>query len=246
MEKRFVEYSYAVGSTAPIEGHRYEDSHVILSSDMKETVINAPKFLPFAAETYQISPNIRDYILVPVAIMTNDLPNRNGVGFPLSELTYFNPDEGCLGYESWKGKCTFVEHANSDITKSKGIILASSLRKMHGVQGNLFKVVVLTAWDRTKDPILANSILTGERRCYSMGAYCSDYRCSICGALHSKGGCEHVTLGKPRFEMVNVGHNKKLAYLEAIEISGFETSSVADPAFLSAQTSVNNLFSWGE
>ena len=54
--------------------------------------------LPFFAPQYHISPDAKDYIIVPVIVVPSDLPNRNRVGFPLKELMRANPETGQLAY----------------------------------------------------------------------------------------------------------------------------------------------------
>jgi hypothetical protein len=232
----FHDYGYAVNAS-PVDAHNLfktgNFTHEVLSSDrslMREILVEADKILPFAAEAYQISSNIKDYVVVPVPIMPSELPNRNGVGFPFVELTRFNSDVGELAYKTWKFMPTHQEHANRDITKAKGMVLDASLRKMDNVLGGLYKVVLLCAFDRSKDPILANSILTKESTAYSMGALSRDYHCSICHASVSKGGCEHAVHGKPAMRI----YDNRLAYLQVSDFKGFELSSVKVPAYSGA------------
>jgi hypothetical protein len=237
--KRYTETSDAIGFEQPIELHDiYKKSargYSATASDLiKGTTIDAAKWLPFASEKYNISADIKDYVVVPVTIMPSDLPNRNGVAFPHSELTSFSVDTGMVSYQTWAHKPTFVEHNNQDHTQAKGVIFDVAYRKMPHTSGDLWKVVVLTGWDRTRDCVLANEILTKRRQSYSMGAYVSDYACSICGARQTNGGCDHVTLGSPEFKTFPTKDGDKLAYLRTIDVCGFETSSVAVPAYISA------------
>lgn len=208
-----------------------------LTDDIRAMALDAPNWLPFAAEKYNISANIKDYVMIPVPIMPVELPNRNQVGFPFAELSQFNVDSGCLAYQTWKGKPTFYEHQNKDHTKAKGVILATSMRPIPGTHGSLWKVVNLCSFDRSRDPILGNRILTRELSTYSMGAYCRDYQCNVCGSLHSAGGCHHVKLGKPNFKTFSTAEGEVLAYLRALDPLGFETSAVEVPAFHEARNS---------
>ena len=210
-----------------------------LNKEIKETVLAAPQWIPFAAEKYNISKDIKDYVITSVVIMPSDLPNRNGVAFPHTELSSWCPDAGQIMYNTWTGKPTFVEHNNKDHTQAKGVILSSAYKPMKGFKGDLWKVVCLAAFDRTRDPILCNDMLNNSVNNFSMGAYCSDYRCSITGNLFSKGQAENYTqLKKPSFQIVQ----GKLAYLDAIDPLGFELSYVKHPAFASAATSHKFMF----
>ncbi len=123
-----------------------------------------------------------------------------------------------------------VHNCNSDYTKAKGIILNCMMKPMAGTDGDLWKVIKLCAWDRTRDPVLANDILTRKRNSYSMGALAEDYNCSVCAAKLSRGGCEHVERNKPTFS----NYNGKIAYYNVSNIKGFEISSVLIPAYSSA------------
>lgn len=348
-----------------------------VTDNVKEIIMDSHKWLPFAAEHYNISPNIKDYVMQPFIIMTSDLPNRNCVAFPHHQLASFCPDSGSMVFQTWKGKPTFEEHCfpgdtlitmgdfstkpikdvqvgeevysplgtnkvtqvfnngvksvavvtakagnkeftikatknhpfmaatlestegvveqddwdfdwvplerlkpgdfliysipvtvleivsivynteecevfnlevedvhcytangflvhncNKDITKAKGLIFDSVYRPLSKAHGNLWKVVCLCAFDRTKDPYLVNEILSGRRKSGSMGAYCSDYKCNICGSMHTKGGCDHVRLGRPKFKLFD----GRLAYLQAVNPLGFEVSSVKTPAYWSCIT----------
>lgn len=190
-------------------------------------------WLPAAAEKLNISSQLRDYVIVPTVSMPSDLPNRNGMAFPFEELSGWVPDHGRPMYETWIGKPTFVEHNNSDHTQAKGIILDCRMSKMKGVAGDIWKVLKLLAFDRTRDPILASDILSGRRTCYSMGANASDFRCSVCSSLNSQGGCEHVNPPSVTFRNFKE-FNGVLAFNNVLNPVGFETSSVVTPAFLSA------------
>jgi hypothetical protein len=188
-------------------------------------------WLPFASEPYRISKSLADYVVIPVMIMPSELPNRNGVGFPFRELTRFSPDTGCLMYKSWVGKPTHVEHQNQNPVEAKGVILDTAIRPMTGYEGSVWKVVSLLAFDRSKDAMLVNDILTRKRTAYSMGAYVKDYECSICAKSLKSGGCDHVDKQRPQYRLYN---GSDLAYYRAIDPIGFETSSVATPAYVTA------------
>ena len=201
-----------------------------LMDSVKDLTANAKFWLPIAAEKLNISKNIKDYVLTPVISMPSDLPNRNGQAFPYTELTGWCIDGGAPMYKTWIGKSGYSEHKNDDPWQSKGVIVDCMMRPILNTDGNIWKVIKLIAWDRTKDPILVNDILSKKRNCYSMGAHAADFSCSICAKLLSKGGCEHVTHNKPSYKLVN----GRLAYYNVIDPVGFECSSVASPAYASA------------
>lgn len=233
-------YADAVQGENPIEAYdltKTGNFKFPIESNIKQQFIdlNLGKnhWLPFAAEVYNISPNIKDYIFVPCTTMLNDLPNRNGVGFPLPELTRFNPEYGTLAYRSWIGKPAHLEHQNKIFHEAKGVIFDTALRSIPKYKGGIFALDFLTGFDRSKDPILANAILKKESTWYSMGAYCRAYSCSYCGSIHGslkEIPCEHVTIGKPQLQIIEGW----LAYLEAVDPIGFEISAVSEGAFPSS------------
>lgn len=189
-------------------------------------------WLPFASKKLNISPNVKDYVVIPIPTIVTDLPNRNGVGFPLSELVQFRPHLGMQSYKTWKGKPTFEEHENEDHTKAKGVIIDTHMRKIPGM--NVWRLMKLLAFDRTRDPQLCADILSRKRNSYSMGAYLDGYTCSIC---HQEfGTCNHIPQGYSKGDVLFVPHRTsgKLLFKNVVAPEGFETSSVKTPAFISA------------
>ena len=240
--KRIAVYADSERMLSPIDLHKEmkrsgraavtADATVIDTPEMKKEGINVPMdfgtWLPFCAPHYHISANIDDYVMIPAIIMPSDLPNRNAVGFPLSELIAFNPNLGQLAYKTWRGKPTFEEHENTDITKSRGVIVDTYMRKMEGFgEGKVWKLLALLAFDRSKDESLCNKILSGEMNSYSMGAYVSSYTCSYCGS--DVGECSHLN---PKASCELYVLNGKLVFKQVRGVEGFETSAVASPAYV--------------
>jgi len=192
-----------------------------------EQKLDITNWLPFASKKYLISPDINDYIFVPVLTIPSDLPNRNGVAFPLKTLLEFNVDAGCQGYKTFRGKPVHYEHQNKDPTKAKGVIVDSFLRRINGFGGgNVWKVMLLLAIDRTKDVSLSSQIISGEMNSYSMGAYVDKYTCSYCGS--DVGKCTHIKANSP----VNFYElNGDLVFKNMHGMMGFECSSVGTPAW---------------
>lgn len=197
-------------------------------------------WLPFAAKSYHISPRIEDYILVTTPICPSDLPNRNGIGFPLEELIKFQPPPiARMAYKAWAGCPVHLEHDNEDCTKAHGIVLDASLHKITGYgNGKLWKVMGLLAIDKNKYPDIAAKVLSGELNTYSMGALVDGFSCSFCGSpITKKEYCQHVR--GPDVVNWNVvtdpfSMGKHLAYLNAHSITPIEVSIVADPAWTTA------------
>lgn len=182
-----------------------------------------------ASESYKISPNIEDYIIVPLPIVTVDIPNRNMQAFTTEEVFYFDPQHGKQVYKTFDGKALFENHNNQDPLQAKGIIVDSGVQfvKKFGV----WKICIVTLWDRTKDEKLVNEILKGTRDGYSMGALVMNFVCSICGKIDNMDDhtCEHMNKKGGIW-----GDKKRLSYQCCLGTTFFETSSVGSPADSSA------------
>jgi hypothetical protein len=238
-----AEYSFAEQAFSAIDVHKEsKKSGMLIQAPTGGTVIAHPQmvgqpeipldfntWLPFAAPHYHISPDPSDYILVPVIVMPSDLPNRNSVAFPLRELVKFNTETGMQAYKTWKGKPTYLEHANNDVTKAYGVIADSFLRPLKGFSdGKIWKVMLLLAFDRQKHADVADKIASGEFNSYSMGAWVGGYSCSYCGA--EVGTCSHIRKDQSRMYLLD----GQLVFKNCHDILGFECSSVGTPAFISA------------
>ena len=82
------------------------------------TNLDFETWLPFAAKTYHISPRIEDYVVIPTPICPADLPNRNGIGFPLQELVRYQPPPiSRQVYKAWAGTPVHLEHCFAGSTK---------------------------------------------------------------------------------------------------------------------------------
>lgn len=203
-------------------------------------------WLPWAAKTYHISPNLEDYVVKNMPICPSDVPNRNGIGFQLEELLRFQPPPVARQtYRAWAGCPVHYEHKNEDCTKALGVIFDTSLRKIktHG-NGQLYMVHGLIGVDRTKYPELAARMLDGTLNTGSMGALADVFTCSICGSQVKKSSfmnCGHV--GSPdqvNWRVIDHGGERKIAHLFAHSLSPIEYSLVEDPAWVACQN-INNL-----
>ena len=226
------------------------------AKSVHKVLLNAPDWIPFAAEVYETSKDVKDYFLVPTIIMPSDLPNRNGVAFPFTELTKFSPEIGDLSYRGWKGKPVHVEHENANPVKAIGMVADVSMRKMN--RANLHKVITLLAIDRTKRTNVTNEILAGRRNNYSMGAMVKGHVCSVCGSksfIQSNHRtkfdglrCKEAHASMSRNHDFRIYDNddgtKKLGYLNVHGIMPIEVSSVGVPAYVSAETNFKDLMSF--
>lgn len=209
-----------------------ENQKMFGGNNNNSALVDWANWLPFAAKQYNISPNIRDYVVIPIPTIITDLPNRNGTGFPLPELVKFRPNLGMQSYKTWKGKPTFEEHVNEDHTVARGVIIDTHMRRIPGM--NVWRLMKLLSFDRTRDPELCEDILSRKRNSYSMGAYVGGYTCSICNAEF--GTCNHIPLGVSKKDVLFMPHRAtgRLLFKNVLEPEGFETSAVKTPAFISA------------
>lgn len=214
------------------------------SAQQEEVSLGFEKLLPYASRALNISSNPKDYVLSVIPIMYTDLPNRNGVAFPLSELVKWCTDYGCQAYQTWRGMPMHLEHAADEPKTALGIIVDVSLRpiKTHG-NGKIWKVVCLGALDKTKrigeergGVTFGERVASGEANTYSMGALVDGYTCSYCGA--EVGKCSHIDPDVKRTPVTFYELNNKLVYKQVYGIKGVELSVVADPAFITAISDV--------
>ena len=184
--------------------------------------------LPWLAPVYNISPRIEDYFFRATPIIISDLPNRNGVAFPLNQLTAWHKERFCQGYETWKYAPMFEEHRSDDITKALGVVADVSLRKIVGYANDrLWMVLALAAIDRTHSSPIVKDYESGKVNTVSMGAMVETWTCSYCGA--AEGMCHHIDAeyeGVTFYEL-----NGRLVYKCVQSISGYELSIVRDPAY---------------
>lgn len=198
------------------------------------SALDFDSWLPFASEYHDISRNPSDYLLVPVLTIPSDLPNRNGVAFPLAELIAWDPDYGMQAYKTWKGKPVHIEHDSEDPKTAIGIIVDTALKPISGYNQNKhWKLIKLLAIDRNKGGEHAANLENETENTFSMGAYVSQYTCGYCDAI--MGQCDHISKNRLKdFYLLN----GKLVYRKVHGIRGFETSKVATPAFVPASSQI--------
>ena len=166
------------------------------------------EWLHSAAAAYNVSPSIKDYLMVPVILFYADIPNKNGFGFSLGNLTSWSSEHGTPRYQTWRGKPVFVDHANTDVKQARGLVLDTFIKKVPakdktiaGPAGDYWKLLAYLAVDRGKDKQLAMDIMAKDVTTYSMGTIVSGgYLCSVSG---KKVGASPYGLDmkKPRYGM---------------------------------------------
>jgi hypothetical protein len=208
--------------------HRSDQRLVLAGESLIRSDIDV-SWLPAASETYQISDDPRDYVLADIPIVTVDIPNRNMQAFPYEEVSYFDPSQGRLVYQTFLGRPTHIDHDNKDPLKAKGVIFDSALQFVPAY--NVWKIRILAGWDRSKDPQLVRQILEKKRTGYSMGALVNNFVCSVCGNIDTNmRPCKCMARGKGML----LGN--KLVYQMCVGAAFIETSSVDDPADVTADS----------
>ena len=182
--------------------------------------------------------------MVPVILFYADIPNKNGFGFSLGNLSSWSSEHGVSRYQTWRGKPVFLNHANTDVKQAMGIVLDTFLKKvpnkrktMPGPSGDYWKVLSCLAVDRGKNKEIASRIMAKDLSTYSMGTIITGgYLCSICNK--QVGTCRHLDMRKPRYDMKLVDTGKELpevAYVIGLDPVGFEVSAVDVPAYEMAE-----------
>lgn len=183
--------------------------------------------LPWFSKVMNISDNVNDYFFRPTPIIVSDLPNRNGVGFPATELARWNTDLHCRAFEGWRFCPMFEEHRSDDIRTAIGVVADVVMRRLRGFGNDAYWLVTaLAAIDRTKNPELAAEYESGKINTVSMGAMVEGCTCSYCGA--EVGRCSHIDPEQPVtfYEL-----NGRLVYKLVHGVSPYELSVVRDPAY---------------
>lgn len=220
-----------VSSDVIFEGHRLEtfkgdQGTLKLATPIKTQPVVDISWLPLAAQAYQVSPNIKDYVFVEVPIVTADFPNRNMDCFALKELLRYDVTLGRPVYQTFIGKPAHKDHENKDPLKAKGILFDAHMVPLTIRGKSYHKVKVLSGWDRTKDPKLVQQILDRVRTAYSMGALVNETTCTYCKKV-SKAG---VIKCHKKGDII-----KGILVYETCEGTRFiEMSSVLDPADIDA------------
>lgn len=190
-------------------------------------------WLPGASQTYKISDDISDYLIVDIPAVTVSgvgIPNKNYQAFTTEEVMTFHPLQGRFGFQTFIGKGCHYEHNNKDPEKAKGVIFGALMIPIPGYIYPLFKISILAGWDRTKDPALVEAIASGERTGYSMGSIVNAFIDSITGQAVAPDNKRPFHRGQ---EVVYGGKNR-LCYHLCTGAYFFEISSVAQPADVTA------------
>lgn len=189
------------------------------------------RWLPGAAQAYSVSPDLSDYVVVPVTTVVSSCPNMNGDAILPADLLQYNPEYAKYAYQTFIGKGTYVEHRDNLVLKAaKGLILDAYVTNLDGYKGNRVLLHELLGYDRTKDSNLARAVLKREINSYSIGVRYHAYTCSITGRMFKTSEKSPYTEPfKPTY-MMNDG-SRRLVYRYLHQLCGVETSAVGTPAF---------------
>ena len=226
--------------TAAQTGIKVDDANTDEGESMTQR-LDYETWLPYAAKLYRIDPDIKNYYLVTVPICPSDIPNRNGIGFPLAELLKFQaPPVARMAYKAWSGCPVHYEHANEVHEDAYGVILDTHMHQIKGFASDkLWTVMGMLAIDKNKYPEIARRIKEKDLNTYSMGALVDSFTCSYCNTpLNAKGypGCSHVGTSKEINWRRTRDHSGRdhIAFLNAHGINPIECSAVETPAWSTA------------
>jgi len=188
-------------------------------------------WLPFAAEKYHTSPDIKDYTIVELFSVVASIPNRNLDCMGYNELTSWRSLHGRPCYATFIGKPAHKDHDNQDDTKAKGIIFDASLVPFAKARNGqtIWAVKILKGFDRSKDARLAKLVQQRNRIGHSMGCLVERTQCSLPFCRFISDGvttCDHIQGGAGKGAIVR----NFLVSESLIDFAYVEDSSVEDPA----------------
>ncbi len=137
--------------------------------------------------------------------------NDNWDEWPAEELATTEPG---YGYLTFIGKPVFVEHANDNHRRTRGVNIASALHEDTYPDGTPDTwIQVYKEIDPKAYPKLAKALLTGRINKTSMGADVGFSQCSKCGNVATTPAeyCQHIPNAKgARFEELNIKTGRKI------------------------------------
>lgn len=215
--------------------------------------LDIKSWLPLCASTMSISPNFNDYILIPTVTLLaggkeSAFPNSNSDHISTEVLLQWDYELHMARYRTLKACPLYIEHANTDLSQSRGVVADVYLSPLKGYRGNFSKLVSLMAFDRSKDPKLVEDLLSRQINSYSCGAHFSAYTCSDEGhrIVHTdERGSRMTRPGIPAYSAI-IGGKECLIYRNLLGshngckggLKFFEQSVVRTPAFCSALSDI--------
>jgi len=219
---------------------------------MDSSEINIEAALDSVADTYRISRDPDDYLLIPTRANSTDRPNENMDAWRREELLRFDPRIGCRIYQTYLLKPHFVNHNASNFALARGLILDAhyndanpandsvkeAVREATGMEPERDEFVeTLIAMDTTKDPPLAEAYRNGSVYRFSMGCDVESTECSVCGKIAATTFqfCEHVRgkHSKTAYPLDAGGSRRAFEWCNGTIFA--EESAVDDPADVGAE-----------
>ncbi len=231
--KIHIEHGELMPCNRPFEGHSLVNQSSLELSALDTGLMKEvdTSWLPQAAERYDISPKLSDYVLLSAPVMILGAPNRNGVVFKERSMMAVSPSHNMPRYQTWVGCPTHYEHCLTPDKDPKGVILGAHVQTLSKYVGNPKALFLLHAFDRRKDPKLANEIMSLNRPYVSMGASVTHYACTACGVQvipNTPERCSHASKNAPKVTIDKAG---VLHCAECVDFYGHESSSVYIPAY---------------
>jgi len=209
--------------------------------------IDMESVLDSVADTYRISRDPRDYLLIPCRACSADRPNENMDAWRREELLRFDPTLGRRVYSTFILKPHFVNHNASNYALSRGVILDSHFNSDNDASDKVKEAInhatgkdarkdefieTLIAMDMSKDPELAKAYKDGSVYRFSMGCDVDSTECSCCGrvATNTFQFCEHVRGKQSRREYDLDGGIRRKGFEWCRGTIFAELSAVDDPA----------------
>jgi hypothetical protein len=217
-------FSKCASKNADIKDNEHKTINKALNLISKEVIKSL-------AKVYNISDNINDYIFPVPRAVGADIPNSNGDRFAHEELLRYSSNHRCLVYQTFRNDPLHVEHAADNPKTARGFIPDAYYMQDDPKDRYVLTVV---AMDTTKDPALADGLLSGEIDSFSMGCVCDAVQCSYSKcrkiAKTDRELCEHLR----RYKMARI--NGELVYEDCLGVEYQELSVVGDPAYEKART----------
>ncbi len=203
--------------------------------------------LDTVADTYRISRDPDDYLLIPTRASSADRPNENMDAWRHEELLRFDPKVGGRVYQTYMLKPHFVNHNAANFALSRGVILDAHYNDANSASDKVREAVceatgvtpkqdefieTLIAMDMTKDPELAKAYKSGSVYRFSMGCDVESTTCGVCDkvAINAFQFCEHVRGKHSRTAYPLKGGGQRRGFEWCNGTVFAEESAVDDPA----------------
>jgi len=231
--------------------NRMNSESYFMNKNAQSLSISLEEKLSEVADTYKISRDPSNYLLIPARANSVGRLNANLDGWTWEETIGFRPQYGCKTYATYNSKPHFVDHQAGRYEVARGLVLDSHLNMdneaSREVQEETFKsigmvptkdvfVETIIAMDQTKDPMLAEAYKNGSINTFSMGADVESTTCNICDnvAATTFQFCSHIREKYAKREYKMADGSMRLAGELCNGTVFQELSVVSDPADITA------------